>query len=90
MANIKSAQKRIRVTAAKTLKNKMYKSAFKTALKKYEGAVASGDKTAAAALYPNLMKKIDQAAAKGIIHKNNAARKKSAFTKKLNVLAASH
>lgn len=88
MANIKSAKKRIKVIEAKTLKNKMFKSSMKTAIKKYENAINSGDKASATEAYRAVVKKVDQAAAKGIIHKNNAARKKSSFTKKLNSLGA--
>ena len=88
MANIKSAKKRIKVIAAKTLKNKMFKTSMKTAIKKYESAINSGDKSAASEAYKAVVKKIDMAAAKGILHKNNAARKKSGYTKKLNSLGA--
>lgn len=62
----------------------MFKSALKTDLKKYEAAVAAGDKAAAEATYKQAVKKIDQAVAHGILHKNNAARKKSRFTSMLN------
>ena len=88
MANIKSAKKRIKVIAAKTLKNKMFKTSMKTVIKKYDVAINSNDKAAAAAAYKAAIKKIDMAAAKGILHKNNAARKKSSYTKKLNALGA--
>ena len=84
MPNIKSAKKRVKVIAAKTLKNKMIKSALKTEIKKYETAVVSNDKEQIGAAYRNAVKKIDKAVAKGLMHKNTAARKKSAFTKKLN------
>ena len=84
MPNIKSAKKRVKVIDAKTLKNKMIKSALKTEIKKYEVAVAAGDKTKIGSAYKSAVKKIDKAVAKGILHKNTAARKKSAFTKKLN------
>lgn len=87
MPNIKSAKKRVKVTASKTLQNKMYRSALKTEMKKYEAAIASGDQAAAQAAYKITVKKLDQAAAYGIIHKNAAAHKKSQFTKKLNALA---
>ena len=76
MANIKSAKKRVRVIQAKTLRNKMTRSALKTAIKKAE----SGDKESVT--LP--IKKVDQATAKGLIHKNKAARKKSQLAKKLN------
>ena len=86
MANIKSAKKRIRVIAAKTMQNKVLKTQLKTAIKKYTAALEAGDMEAAQATYKNAVKKIDQAAAYGIIHKNQAAHKKSQFTKKLNAL----
>ena len=88
MPNIKSAKKRVKVIAAKTLQNKMAKSALKTAMKKYETAVASGSKEEAAKAYTVAVKKIDQAASKGLVHKNLAARKKSQYTAKLNALNA--
>ncbi len=86
MANIKSAKKRIKVIQAKTLQNKMFKTQLKTEIKKYEAALAAGDVELAQATYKAATKKIDQAAARGIIHKNAAAHKKSQFTKKLNAL----
>lgn len=79
MANIKSAKKRIRVIEAKTLQNKMTKSALKTAIKKAENAEGAEKAEAVKAA----TKKVDQAAAKGLIHKNKAARKKSQLAKKL-------
>ncbi len=66
----------------------MFKSAYKTTIKKYQAAVTAGDKDAAATLYKAAVKKVDQAAAKGIIHKNAAARKKSQFTLMLNTIGA--
>ena len=84
MANIKSAKKRIKVTAAKTMRNKAVKTQLKTDIKKYQTAVANGDTALAQATYKAAVKKIDQAAARGIIHKNAAAHKKSQFTKALN------
>lgn len=88
MPNIKSAKKRVIVTEVKTLQNKMVKTALKTAMKKYEAAVASGDKEAAAKAYTVAVKKLDTAAAKGLVHKNNAARKKSQYTLLLNNMGA--
>jgi len=87
MPNIKSAKKRVKVIAAKTLQNKMFKSQLRTIVKKYNAAVESGDKAAAADAYKLAVKKVDQAVAKGILHKNNAAHKKSQFTLKLNKMA---
>ena len=86
LANIKSAKKRIKVIQAKTLQNKMFKTQLKTEIKKYEAALAAGDVELAQATYKAATKKIDQAANRGIIHKNAAAHKKSQFTKKLNAL----
>ena len=86
MANIKSAKKRILVNRSKALRNQMAKSQLKTFMKKFNAAVAANDKAAATELYPVVMKKIDQAVAHGILHKNNAARKKSRFTKQLNAM----
>ena len=86
LPNIKSAKKRVLVTAAKTLQNKMFKSDMKTTIKKYEAAIAAGDKAAAADTYKAAVKIIDKAVANGTIHKNNASRKKSQFTLALNKL----
>ncbi len=84
MANIKSAKKRILVNRAKALRNQMIKSQLKTVIKKFNAAVESGDKVAAAELLRLVVKKVDQAVAHGILHKNNAAHKKSEFTIKYN------
>ena len=84
MPNIKSAKKRVLVTETKTLRNKIFRTQLKTDIKKYQAALASGDNAAAQAAYKAAVKKIDQAAARGIIHKNAAARKKSQFTKAIN------
>ena len=88
MPNIKSAKKRVIVTGTKTLQNKMQKKSFKTDMKKYEAAVAAGDKETAIRLYKEAVKSADRAAAKGLIHKNEAARKKSQFTLMLNKMQA--
>ena len=82
MPNIKSAKKRTKVIAVKTLQNQMFKTALKTAIKKYETAVASNDKANLDKTYREAVKKIDKAAFRGIVHKNKAARKKSQFAKK--------
>ena len=86
MPNIKSAKKRVKVIATKTLQNKMFKTSMKTAIKKFYAAVESGDVVAAQEAYKAATKKIDVAASKGIIHKNAAARKKSQFAKKLTAM----
>lgn len=84
MPNIKSAKKRVKVTAVKTLKNKMFKSQLRTIVKKFYAAVESGDKAVATEAYKAAVKKIDHAVVRHIIHKNAAAHKKSQFTKALN------
>ena len=83
MPNIKSAKKRVKVIATKTARNKAAKSALRTAIKKANVAIeaSAADKDV---VVREAVKKIDQVAAKGIIHKNTAARKKSAFALKLN------
>ncbi len=83
MPNIKSAKKRVKVIETRTLRNKAMKSNLKTVLKKADAAIAenSADKEAAVKV---AVKKLDQAAAKGLLHKNNVARKKSALVSKLN------
>ena len=87
MPNIKSAKKRVKVIESKTLYNKMFKSQLRTIIKKYKAAVEAGTKDEAAAVYKLAVKKIDQAAARGIIHENKAARHKSQFTRSLNGMA---
>ena len=87
MPNIKSAKKRVLIAEARNARNKAEKSALKTDLKKFDAALVSGDKTAAEAAYKQAVKCVDQAVVKGLLHKNNAARKKSSMTLKLNKLA---
>ena len=87
MANIKSAKKRIKVTEVKTLKNRMIKSALKSAIKKFEAAVEAKNNEEAKALYTSVVKSLDMAASKGVVHKNMAARKKSRLAAKLNAMA---
>ena len=79
MPNIKSAKKRVKVQAKKAANNKAANTALKTAIKKANAAIDSNAEDKAVAV-----KKIDQAAAKNILHKNTAARKKSNLVSKLN------
>lgn len=88
MPNIKSAKKRVKVIEKKTLRNNMIKSAYKTAVKKFEQAIESGNLEEAKVLFSEATKKIDQACTKGVIVKNTAARKKSSLSKKLNAIKA--
>jgi small subunit ribosomal protein S20 len=87
MPNIKSSKKDVLSSKIAYEKNKANKSALKTVLKKYDAALVSGDKAAAEAAYAVAVKAVDQAVNKGLLHKNNAARKKSSMTLKLNKLA---
>ena len=79
MPNIKSSKKDVISSKIAYENNKANKSELKTALKKFDAALVAGDKTA--------VKAVDQAVNKGLLHKNNAARKKSSMTLKLNKLA---
>jgi small subunit ribosomal protein S20 len=87
MPNIKSASKRVQLSRARNLKNKAGKSYVKTMVKKFDAAVAEGNREAAEGAYKVAVKAVDRAAAKGLIHKNNAAHKKSSLTVKLNGMA---
>ena len=86
MPNIKSAKKRVKVINTKTLQNKMIKSRLRTTVKKYLAAVESGNKEEAMAAYKVAVKRVDQAASRGLIHKNTAAHRKSRFTKLFNAM----
>ncbi|MCI8689596.1 MAG: 30S ribosomal protein S20 [Oscillibacter sp.] len=86
MPNIKSAKKRVLIGKARNARNKAAKSDLKTAIKKFEAAAAEGNRTETDGAYKVAVKKVDQAVAKGILHKNAAAHKKSAMTLKLNRL----
>ena len=87
MPNIKSAMKRDAKSKELRAKNRAGKTALKTVLKKFAADVAAGDKAVAELSYKAAVKAVDQAAAKNLLHKNNAARKKSAMTVKLNEMA---
>ena len=82
MANIKSAMKRVKVNKVKAAANKARKSELKTVLKKADLAAESGANKEEA--IKAAIKRVDQACAKGLLHKNNAARKKAQLAKKLN------
>lgn len=84
MPNIKSAKKRVLVSKVNADRNKADKSELKTVLKKFDAAVAEGNREEAQSAYKVAVKTVDQAVSKGIIHKNNAAHKKSALDTKLN------
>ena len=87
MPNIKSAKKRVELSKISNEQNKQAKSVLKTALKKFDAAVAEGNREQADSAYQAAVQSIDKAAGKGILHKNAAARKKSQITLKMNKLA---
>ena len=86
MANIKSAKKRVLVTARNTERNTAFKTSIKTAIKKVLACAESEDKTELNALLSHVYQLCDKAVVKGILHKNTAARKKSRLTKAVNKL----
>mgnify|MGYP000712254106 FL=1 len=86
MANIKSQIKRIGTNAKAAERNKAVKSELKTAIRAAREAVAAGDKAKAAEAVKTATKKLDKAVSKGVIHKNQAANRKSALAKKVSAL----
>lgn len=86
LPNIKSAMKRVKVNQKKNLRNRMVKSSVKTTIKKFDTAVAS-DVAQAPALLQASHSALDRAAAKGVIHKNAANRKKARLAKRLQKAA---
>ena len=86
MANIKSQQKRNITNERRRLRNKSVKSSLHTAIRAFRTAAAEGDKDKADALLAATSRKLDKAASKGVIHKNQAANKKSALAAALQKL----
>jgi small subunit ribosomal protein S20 len=84
LANSKSARKRIRIAEAKRARNRPYRSAARTYVKKAELAIRSGDAAEAQGAVVEAISMLDRVAGKGIIHKNNAARRKSRLMAKFN------
>jgi small subunit ribosomal protein S20 len=84
VANIKSQQKRNRTNERARLRNKSVKSSLRTAVRAFRVAADTGDKEKAAELLLSTNRKLDKAAGKGVIHKNQAANKKSALARTLN------
>ena len=82
MANIKSQIKRIKQNEKRHQRNKAVKSGLKTAVRKFREAADAGEKDQAITLGQEAAKKLDKAASKGVIHKNQAANRKSAIAKK--------
>ncbi len=87
MPNIKSAEKRVAISKVRYAKNKAIRSEMKTNIKRFDAAVSEGNREAAENAYKVAVKTVDHASSKGLIHKNNAAHKKSSLTVKLNSLA---
>jgi small subunit ribosomal protein S20 len=88
VANIKSQIKRNKQNEKARLRNKAVKSGLKTAVRKFHATVASGDTEAAVALLRDASRKLDQAASKGVIHKNQAANRKASIAKQLASLSS--
>lgn len=86
MANIKSQVKRNRTNERARLRNQSVKSAVRTAIRSFREAAEAGDKEKAGELLVETGRKLDKAASKGVIHKNQAANKKSALARALNKL----
>ena len=88
MANSKSSKKRIRVAQRRRDENKPLRTEARTFVKKAEVAITSGDAVTAEAAMREAVSVLDRVADKGVIHKNNAARRKSRLIKKYQALAA--
>jgi small subunit ribosomal protein S20 len=88
VANIKSQIKRNRQNEKRRLRNKSVKSALKTSVRKFNEVATTGDAEQASALLREASRKLDKAVSKGVIHKNQAANRKSAIAKRLSSLAA--
>src|SRR3954454_2551702 len=86
VANIKSQIKRNATNEKRRLRNKAVKSSLKTAVRSFREAAASGDKAAAAAALRSASRRLDKAVSKGVIHKNQAANRKSALAKLASTL----
>ncbi len=86
MPNIKSAKKRLVVSARQNKRNTAAKSAIKTSIKKFESALATGESEQAQTAYKSTVRTLDKAVSKGFLHKNTAARKKSRLSKNLKAL----
>lgn len=86
MANIKSQEKRIKTNERRRLRNKSVKSSLHTAVRGFREAIDAGDKDKAAELLASTSRQLDKAVSKGVIHKNQAANRKSGLASALNKL----
>ena len=89
MPIMRSAKKRLRQNIKHNLRNRTYRSALKTQMKKFLSVVKEGNAQVAQEELRLTVKKIDKGVVKGILHKNTASRKKSRLTKKLNQMKVS-
>jgi small subunit ribosomal protein S20 len=89
LANSKSAKKRILVAERRRQSNRPFRSAARTYVKKAEMAIHDGDQAVALEAVNQALSTLDRVASKGVIHRNNAARRKSRLMKKFHVLGAS-
>lgn len=88
MANIKQQIKRVRTNAERTERNRAYKSELRTFIRRFREAADSGDVASAEEALKVASKKLDKAVSKGVLHKNQAANKKSAMAKKFHAIGA--
>jgi small subunit ribosomal protein S20 len=88
LANNKSARKRIRVAEQKRIRNRPYRTAARTFVKKAELAIRAGHQDEASTAVGDAISMLDRVASKGIIHRNNAARRKSRLMTKFNRMGA--
>jgi len=88
LANSKQSKKRILINETKRLRNRPYRSAARSYVKKAELAIKGGDQDSAVAAVGEALSMLDRVSSKGIIHRNNAARRKSRLMKKFNGLTA--
>lgn len=88
MPNIKSAAKRLRQSIKRRAANRTYKSAMRTLLRKQREVIAAGDVAASKTMFVEVSKRLDQLAAKRVIHRNKAARLKSRYSARLKQMSA--
>ena len=88
MPNLPSAEKRVRQNERDRRRNRARRSAVKTETRKLLDAISSGNVESAKKAFVSVTKKLDQVAAKGSLHKNTVARRKSRLARRLNALAA--
>jgi len=84
MANIKSSMKRVQIGRVRNERNKANRTALRSILKKFDAAVVAGNREEAVSTYKDAVKTVDRAVSKGLLHKNNAAHKKSRMALKMN------